>query len=234
MTPNKILLSPSALTSFLGKAAFFLIVCSMVGQFSKYVLGHDYLKGFVPLFDIGDEQNIPTYFSVLLMTFAALLLAIISNFNWREKNEFALKWAILALGFSFMGFDEAFQIHEKLTHLFRALMGGTTFGIFYYAWVIPGTALIAFVGLFFLKFVLQLSASTRLKFILAASFFVGGSIGMELVGGHYAELHGTENWLYSLIVTVEESLEMTGLITFTWGLLEYCDLNHVEIRFSAN
>lgn len=234
MIRNLVLLNPTAVVSLLTKTAFVLMICSIVGQFSKYILGYDWLKGLVPLFDVGNEQNIPTYFSVLLLIFAAQLLAIITNFSWRKKKKSAVKWAILALGFSLMGFDEAFQVHEKLTPIFRAKMGGTTFGLYYYAWVIPGLALVAFVGLFFMQFVLQLPAPTRLKFILAASCYISGAIGMELVGGHYAELRGIENWPYSLIVAIEEGLEITGLITFIWGLLEYCASNHVEIKFEAN
>jgi hypothetical protein len=34
-----------------------------------------------------------------------------------------------------------------------------------------------------------------------------------------------------MIVTVEESLEMTGLIVFIWALLKYCADNYKQVRF---
>jgi hypothetical protein len=66
---------------------------------------------------------------------------------------------------------------------------------------------------------------------VAAILYIGGAIGVELIGGRYAELHGEENWTYSMITTVEESLEMAGLIVFIWALLEYCADNYKEVRF---
>ena len=47
----------------------------------------------------------------------------------------------------------------------------------------------------------------------------GGAIGVELIGGRYLELHGVENLTYAMITTVEESLEMAGVIIFIWALL---------------
>ena len=66
---------------------------------------------------------------------------------------------------------------------------------------------------------------------MAATLFIGGAIGVELVGGRHVELHGRQNWTYSMIVTVEESLEMAGLIVFIWALLDYCADNYKEVRF---
>lgn len=66
---------------------------------------------------------------------------------------------------------------------------------------------------------------------MAATLYLGGAIGVEMAGGRYAELHGTNNWTYSMIVTVEESLEIAGLIVFIWALLKYCTDNYKEVRF---
>jgi len=70
----------------------------------------------------------------------------------------------------------------------------------------------------------------RRTFFVAATIYIGGCIGFELIGGHYAELHGRENLIYSMIATVEESLEMGGIIVFIWGLLTYISENHKEVR----
>lgn len=53
---------------------------------------------------------------------------------------------------------------------------------------------------------------------------------MELVGGHYAELHGSDNLTYHLIATLEESLEMAGVITFIWALLVYIADHYGDLR----
>jgi hypothetical protein len=66
---------------------------------------------------------------------------------------------------------------------------------------------------------------------MAATFYIGGAIGVELIGSRHAELHGYENWAYSMIATLEESLEMAGLIVFIWALLKYCADNYKVGRF---
>ena len=66
---------------------------------------------------------------------------------------------------------------------------------------------------------------------MAVILFIGGAIGVELIGGRYAELNGPKNLMYSMIVAIEESLEMGGLIVFIWALLRYCADNYKEVRF---
>jgi hypothetical protein len=58
---DEISLSPSAIARMLGAVAIILVLASIGGQYSKFVLGHDYLKGLVPLFQLDNEQNIPAF-----------------------------------------------------------------------------------------------------------------------------------------------------------------------------
>ena len=67
--------------------------------------------------------------------------------------------------------------------------------------------------------------------MVAATLFIGGAIGIELVGGRYVELHGRENVTYSMIATLEESLEMAGVIVFIYALLKYIADNYKEVQF---
>ena len=224
-------LNPSAVARVLRAVAFLLVLGSIGGQLSKFLLGHNSVKGLIPLFDLSGEQNIPTFFSVLLMIFIALLLAVIAVLNRKQKTHDASKWAILSFMFLYMAYDEAFQVHEMLVAPVRELLGNGNLGIFYYAWVIPGIALVLVVALFFARFVLRLPATTRRAFLMATALYVGGSIGFELIGGAYDELHGWNNLKYNMISTAEESLEIAGLIVFLWALLKYCKHSYKEVRF---
>jgi hypothetical protein len=214
----------------LGALAYLLVLLSVAGQFFKFVLGTAFLPRLVSLFYVDMEHNIPTYFSVLLILCAAMLLAVIAIQNGRQGIPHVSKWVILSTGFLFMAFDEAFQVHERLNIPVGTLLGDGSLGVFYFAWVIPGIALVSVLGLFFLRFLLHLPATTRFRFLMAAIFYIGGAIGIELIGSRHAELHGYENWTYSMIATLEESLEMAGLIVFIWALLNYCADNHKEVR----
>jgi hypothetical protein len=228
---DHITLNPSAIARVLGTVALLLVFANIGGQLAKFWLGHDYVKGLVPLFYVDTEQNIPTFFSVLLLLFAALLLAAIAVLNRKQRTPHVSKWAILSFGFLYMAYDEALHVHERLISPVRTLVGDGNLGVFYFAWVIPGIALVFILALLFLRFLLHLPATARLRFLMAATLYIGGAIGVELVGGRYAELHGMQNWTYSMIVTVEESLEMAGLIVFIWALLKYCADNYKEVRF---
>lgn len=44
---------------------------------------------------------------------------------------------------------------------------------------------------------------------------------MEMVGGAYAHLNGQQNLTYALLATLEEMMEMSGLVVFIYGLLRY-------------
>lgn len=232
MSDKQISVHPFSVARFLGAVAFLLVLASIgVSLMQKYLFGYDYAREFVALFYVDREQNIPTFFSLLLLLLAFLLLAIITVLNRKQKAHDVLQWAILTFGFLLMAFDEAFEFHEKLILPVRSLLHSGNLGIFYFAWVIPGILLIITVAIFYLRFLLHLPATTRLFFITAAALYVGGAIGFELIGGRYVELHGTQNLTYSIIATIEESLEMAGVIVFIWALLAYIANNYKEVTF---
>ena len=233
MIANQISLNPFKIACVLGAVAFFLVLASIAGQLLFFMTGNK-LYGLILLFDIDAEYNIPTFFSMLLLLFAALLLSVITILERRRTASHVFHWAILSFGFLFMAIDEVVAIHERLVNPLRRLLGTGNLGIFNFAWVIPGIALVLVLALFFLKFWLRLPAKTRLTFLMAAVIYIGGCIGFELIGGHYAELNGIHNLTYSMLTTVEESLEMTGVISFIWGLLVYLADMHKELRFRFN
>lgn len=229
-------LKPATVGCVLGVMMGLLVLASIVGQFVKYAISGGDIdgrlgQGLVRLVDVDGEQNIPTYFSMLLLLVVAQLLAVITVLNRRQKRPYGARWGILSIGFLFMAYDEGFQVHDKLTGPIKQLLGDQTFGIFYFAWVIPGIVLVLALGMFFLKFLLHLPPTDRFRFLLAAALYLGGAIGFELIGGSYAQTHGIHNLTYGLITTIEESLEMTGLIVFIWALLNYCGDHYKEVVF---
>lgn len=231
MTSTPISLNPGLIARTLGVMAFLLVIVSTAGQLISYITGDDRLYGFVSLFNVDAEHNIPTFFTVFLLLSAALLLSVITILERNRRASHVLHWAILSFGFLFMAVDELVSIHERLIKPIRKLLGDGNLGVFYFAWVILGIALILFLAWFFLRFWLRLPAKTRLTFFMAAVIYIGGSIGFEMIGGHYAELHGLEDLTYKMIATTEESLEMAGVILFIRGLLVYIAENHREVRF---
>ncbi len=54
---------------------------------------------------------------------------------------------------------------------------------------------------------------------------------MEMVGGWYVELFGFNTWQYAAVVTIEEGMEMAGLIIFVWALLRHWADTRTAIQF---
>jgi hypothetical protein len=227
---GRISLNPSSTARLLGATAVLLLLASTAGQLSRFLLGHGRLKGLVPLFYVGGERNVPTFFSVLLMLIVVLLLAAVALLDGRERAPHARKWAVLAGGFLLMAYDEAFQVHERLIGPMRGMLGGGDLGVLYFAWVVPGIALVAALALFFLRFLLQLPAATRRAFSIAGALYVMGAIGMELLEGRHAEAHGLLNPTSVVLATLEESLEMAALVLFVLALLRYLERKHEEVH----
>jgi hypothetical protein len=232
MKNNQITVNPSAIVRTLAVMCAVLVAASVAGQLVKYLAGRPYMYGLVPMFYVDAEHNLPTMFSVVLLLIAALLLALVATLKAHERNPYAGRWKLLAWGFAFMALDEGASIHELFTLPGRQLLGGHGLGILHFSWVIPFGLLVLILAFYFMKFVASLPRRTAFSFVLAAIIYVGGAIGFEMLGGRYAELHGNENPTYVLLATVEETLEMAGVIVFIHALLQYVaqHYSHVHIR----
>jgi hypothetical protein len=195
-----------------------LAVVSVLVQIVVYVIGWGHIPGLSKL-DVSVEASIPTYFSAVLFLASSLLLGLIAHHTRRAGGPFAKHWLALSLLFLLLSVDEIVSIHEGLTEPMRALF--QTSGFLYYAWVIPGAIFVAALSALYFRFVLHLPPATRRLFVLAAAVFVGGALGVEMIGGNYAATHGVDNLTYNMISSVEETMEMSGLVIFIHAMLQY-------------
>lgn len=208
----------------LGGTASALVLASVLGQGMYYLPHHNRIQQVLStMFYVDKEFNVPSTFSALLLLFAGILLFSITLKKIKFKLTFG-HWFVLACGFSVMAIDEMFSFHERLIHPVHTLLTNVLnvehLGIFRFAWVIPGMALVAVLIPYFWKFVWGLPRHTRRNFLLSATLYLGGAIGVELLGGYlFATQGSTESFLYSMVATVEEGLEMVGVILFIQGLM---------------
>ncbi len=189
----------------------------------------------VKLFYVDLELNVPAFFSTMLLLAASALLGTIFLFKHREGNAFRWHWAVLALGFLIMSFDEIVAVHERLIEPVRELFGDVHLGALYFAWVIPAIFLVIVLGLGFVRFLMELPRNTSVAFLMSATLFLSGAIGFELLEGQHAEIHGKDNLVYMVMTSIEEGLEMVGVIVFIGALLTYIHQTYatVEVRFDA-
>lgn len=187
------------------------------------------------VFSLDIKMNVPSFLKVLLFLLSSGTLAFISWFRRKQGFSF-LHWAVLSAGFFYMAFDEMAVVHQRLVEPVRSLLGGHQLGVLHFAWVVPGTLIVLILGGAFLRFWWNLPRKTRLYMFIAGFLFVGGALGMEMIDGRYAELHGENNLTYMWMTTLEESMEIGGLIIFIKTILEYIvDSNpKIELRLGGS
>jgi hypothetical protein len=225
-----IVFESNRVTRFFAAIVLGLGLAHLAGQISTFALGHSYLFGLVPLFDVGREANVPTLYSSLALLFCATLLALIAYASKHRGQRNAIYWLGLAVIFLLLAVDETAALHERLIEPVRTALNLS--GYLYFAWVVPaGLALIAFL-LAFAKFIIQLPGRTRFLFILAGAIYVTGAIGFELLGAQQFEIYGHAKTVpYAILVTIEELLEMMGVVVFIHALMTYIGSNLSNLRF---
>lgn len=208
---------PGAVARFLFAFMALLLVANLIGLFCTYILGDDFFYGFVPLFDFDRERNAPTLFTTCLFLLGSILFLIAWKAS-RDSGEQRLAWLLLAAVFSFLGLDEFSAIHEMTSIPVRSALD--TSGVFHFAWVIPYGIGVVLLALYVLPTLWRLQRGLKFWFVLSAVIFLVGALGFEMIGGLYFDrLDETPNLLYGVITTVEETLEMSGLIVLTYALL---------------
>lgn len=227
---NRIAVDSRGVARFLGVVVLAIASLSLAGQFCKHALGQDYLFGFVPLFDLNGERNVPAWFSSSMLLLCSVLLAAVASSEGRGGGRDVLRWRVLSVVFLFMSVDEAVQLHEQTIDPLRSVFG--TGGIFHYAWSIAGLAFVLVFAMAYLPFVARLDAGTGRLFVASGALFVGGALGMELVQGWHDGLYGVDGTT-ALITTVEEVLEMSGIVVFVYALLTRLGSHGSVVRFCA-
>lgn len=182
-------------------------------------------------FHFDHEQNIPSLYSSLALIFCAGLFFLIARAKKLDRDYYY--WMGLAIVFVFLSIDESTSIHEQLIPVVRNTL--QTSGFLYFSWVIPySVALLLFVA-FYTRFLFRLPAKTRILFIIAGCIYTLGAIGFELIGGYYYDTFGARNFRYQLALSIEELLEMMGIVVLVYTLTCYIDseLNELRIRISS-
>ena len=80
-----------------------------------------------------------------------------------------------------------------------------------------------FLAIYMYKFLFSLEKRVRNLFILAAVFYVLGAFGFEMINGYYSESFGKQNFVYVILVTVEELFEKTGIVILFHAIIKYLE-----------
>jgi hypothetical protein len=200
-----------------------IIAClTITGSISAYLRFLNFpfpsSKWFYDIFSLDEELNIPAWYSSFLLLLSSGLLAIITT--CKKTDKYWSYWKNLSLIFLILSLDEAFSLHEIL--IIPSLREEFNFSpLFFQTWVIFGIPAVIFFVFKYCKFFLNLPEKTRYLFMLAAIFYLSGTLGMEMVGGLLREYFGRLGIITIIGIVIEEFLEMTGILTFIYSLLSY-------------
>lgn len=213
-------LNPGAVTPFLLRVVGCLVVLSSLSYvFQGFFRGSRFAKFFSSAFSLDNEMNIPALYSALALLFSAVLLGVIAHAKNLDSSPYKQHWKILSFIFLYLSVDEAGQLHEKLITPMRSLLNAS--GFLYYTWVVPIGLLVVIFLLSYTKFLFHLPASTKKLFVAATAFYIGGAIGVELVGGYLVSTAGLNPLFYRIAMTTEELFEMLGIVVFIHALISY-------------
>ncbi len=187
---------------------------------------------FIRLIDLDYEGNIPTLFSSLLFLLNGGLFYLAFTDTRQAGRKFASYWLGLAIIFIFLGFDEGTRLHEEIGDLFENIVVAE--GLLYFPWVIPYSIAFVLLTILYLRFYLSLSRDLQIRLALCAVVFLSGAIGVEIFSAREAETAGTSSISYSILYTIEESLEMAGLILLVDTLLRRLARQPGNFQFTVN
>lgn len=147
------------------------------------------------LFDLDDENNIPTWFSSFLLLNSAVVMYLF--FSSRQQGQH-IQWAVLSWGFLLLSLDEVAGLHETFNTAVE------------FSWTIPGGILVIIVGLYFVPFLIRIDRRLAILYVVSGLMYVSGAIIIELLSEDMDEDHIS----YSFATALEEGLEMLGAWLF--------------------
>jgi hypothetical protein len=217
---TKITLSPRNTAFWLGTMAIFLLVAHLITIAMPYIFEgfeHPLVRVLFGLFFIDGEGNIPAIFSTWLFLINAALFLIVWKAAGRAGESKKI-WLVFSLVFVFLALDESISIHERLINPLRQALDAT--GIFYYAWIIPYGIGVVLLAIFAIPVFWRMQKRIRFWFGLSAVIYLFAVIGLEMISGKYlVSMNENKDIVWILMVTLEESLEMAGLIMLAYAQL---------------
>ncbi|MDN3688861.1 hypothetical protein [Cyclobacterium jeungdonense] len=222
-----IIISPQGITCLLLKLIGALFIANLISIYLKWELGYITALGFVPLFDFDQEYNLPTFYSTLALLYCAVLLWYISVENKNKNIAHSHYWKLLSLLFLVLSFDEMSSFHNQFSRLTKlvfhnitSIANGEIISQSRF-WILTYFPILLIVGVYFIPFFLKIPKKTRKSFVIAGTVFIGGAVGVELLGDWYIIFWSEADIYYALLFTLEELFEMIGVLLFIRALVTY-------------
>ena len=217
---TRITLNSRNIVILLSTITILLVVAHLVTIAMPYIFEgfeHGLVRLLFSLFFLDGEGNVPAIFSTWLFLLNAVIFLIVWKAACLSGDSHKI-WLFLSSVFVFLAFDESISIHERLINPLRQALGAT--GIFYYAWIIPYGVGVVLLAIIAIPVFWRMQKRIRFWFGLSAATYLVATIGLEMISGKYlVMMNEQKDIVWILMVTLEESLEMVGLIILVYAQL---------------
>lgn len=208
------------------------IVLLVVGSYVTYAflwgvegegVGGEVVESVARLFDVDEENNVPTWFSSMLL----LLVALGLHDAAQQAVRFRGRLHVMAAGFVVLSLDETAQLHEMGN---RAVALAAGLPDDQPLWLLPAAILVVAALWYAVPVWRSLGPPARRLWSIGAASFVAGAIGVELIAAPYWPLEASgfvedpgARFVYAALVSLEEGLEMLGALCFLLGAWRIAD-----------
>jgi len=159
------------------------------------------------VFDLDQEAGFGTWFSAGMLLVAGILLLHQAKVLHRQGSAEERWWYYLGIGFCLLSMDEVAGIHEAL----NTALDGTDI-----AWTTFGLMALVLVAVAYVPFLWQHRRRLGPLFLLAGAVYGAGAVGVE----HSTDAD-VESLHYNMWTTLEEGMEMSGVIIFIYAVLDH-------------
>jgi len=202
-----------------------LSVVSFIGQVvSEFIItDNDYVERIAHWLDVNAEASIPTWYAALALMSCSVLLAIVALATRRRGRPYPIQWGLLSIGFALLSLEEIIGVHSQATKVLRSALSSTDGAGTGYALILGAVVLVGIIVLvaLFGRFFLHLPRRTRMLFGIGIVTYLIGVLASDAVGDYLRGAFGGEGLLSIVILTLEEALEMIGVLILIYALLDY-------------
>lgn len=201
--------------------AFVFVVASAIGRMLLPGLGAEggLLDAYVEVTDVNREGSVPTWFQSSCLLACSALLWTVGAASRRAGLQRRYAWRLLSAAFLYLSVDEAVELHERVNRPLRDAYGLD--GVLYFSWVVVAVPMVLLLGFVLVPWLRELPRRTSVAFLVSGAVYTTGSVGVELVGALLWRGVGKESLAYAAATTVEEALEMTGMLLFLAAVAAY-------------
>lgn len=179
----------------------------------------------INLFQVIASLGIMRVYVLFLFLICSILLACISRSKKLKESRFVNHWKVLAVVFFGLFFVKLIGIEATAFMFVRPSSDSVTLPILTFA---VAVVLIIIFLRFYARFLFCLDRTTRRLFLVAGGTYLSGAIIMNTISKLLWRLLGWVRYSsygkalpYALAQTIEELIEMSGILVFIFVLLSY-------------